>query len=225
MTSTWFFNDINLFNILCPHKVIEYKGKHHFDRYKKGDYVYFEEDASNKVYLIEKGKVKIGYYNDAGEEFVKIILCEGEIFGEKSILGEDKRNEFAQAIEEETSICPISIDQMQILLRNNADFSLKIYKFIGFRFKKLERRLQILLFKDVKTRLVEFLDDLSDDYGLKNVLTGDVIIKHPYTQKDIATLIGTSRPTINLVLNELKEAGVIDFDRNHILLKKIAYVS
>lgn len=223
MKSIWFFEDVNLFRILCPHKFKEYKACHEFNRYKKQDYIYFEQDRSNKVYLIEKGKVKIGYYSTEGDEIVKAILTKGELFGEKAILGEIQRDEFAQSVDNDTSICPIGVETMHDLMRNNTTFSFKVYKFIGFRFKRLERRLQLLLFKDSKTRLIEFLQELCDDFGYDCPKTGHKVIKHPYTQKDIASLIGTSRPTLNILMNELKEDKVIDFHRNEIIfLKNIA---
>jgi CRP-like cAMP-binding protein len=216
MNSIWIFEDVNLFNLLCPHKFKKYKACHDFDAYKKSDYIYFEEDAANKVYLIEKGKVKIGYYNEDGTEVVKAILRKGELFGEKAILGEEKRDEFAQSLDNNTSICPVGVNTMHDLMRDNKTFSLRIYKFIGFKFKKLERRLQLLLFKDSKTRLLEFLQELCTDYGYDCNTTGDHIINHPYTQKDIASLIGISRPTLNILMNELKEDEIIDFNRKQI---------
>lgn len=212
-----------MFKILCPHKFKAYRKSHEFTSYKKQDYIYFEADNSNKVFLIEKGKVKIGYYNESGDEVVKAILTKGELFGEKAILGERMRDEFAQSIDNETSICPIGVDTMHTLMRDNETFSFRVYKLIGFRFKKLERRLQLLLFKDSKTRLMEFLEELCDEYGYDCKDTGNRVIKHPYTQKDMASLIGTSRPTLNVLLNELKEEHLIDFNRKEIrLLKKIA---
>lgn len=213
MNSLWYFKDVNLFNILCPHKFELHKNDHEFDAYKKRDYIYFEQDSANKVYLIDQGKVKIGYYTENGEEVVKSILSKGELFGEKAILGEEKRNEFAQSIDNSTSICPVSVDTLHDLMRENQTFTLKIYKFIGFRMKKLERRLQLLLFKDTKTRLLEFLKELCEEYGYECEKTGANVVKHPYTQKDIASLIGTSRPTLNIIMNELKEANVIEFNR------------
>jgi CRP-like cAMP-binding protein len=220
MDSLWFFEDVNLFNILCPHKFKAYKKDHNFDAYRKEDYIYFEEDSSNKVYLIENGKVKIGYYNEDGGEVVKAILTRGELFGEKAILGESKRNEFAKSLDNKTSICPVGVETMLDLMRNNRTLSFKIYKIIGFRVKRLERRLQILLFKDAKTRVLEFLDELCADYGYDCEETGDKVINHPYTQKDIACLIGTSRPTLNIILNELKEGGILDFNRREIRIYK-----
>ncbi|MBT8272925.1 MAG: Crp/Fnr family transcriptional regulator, partial [Bacteroidia bacterium] len=140
-----------------------------------------------------------------------------------AILGADKRDEFAQSLDNKTSICPIGVQTMHDLMRDNQTFSFKIYKLIGFKLQKLERRLQILLFKDAKTRLMEFLNELCTEYGYDCEQTGDHIINHPFTQKEIACLIGTSRPTLNILLNELKEEKVLEFHRKHIrIYKKIA---
>lgn len=218
MSRIWFLENVNLFKMLCPHKFAEYKNSHKFKKYGKRDYIYFEEDSSSKVYLIEKGKVKLGNYTKDGNEVIKAILCKGEVFGENAILGEEKRNEFAQSIESKTSICPIGVPTLHNLMRRDNSFRLKIYKFISFRIKKIERRLQLLLFKDAKTRFLEFLNELDEDYGERCNLQNAKKIIHPYTQRDIANLIGVSRPTLNLLMNELKEEGIIEFNRKEIIL-------
>ncbi len=223
MKNIWYFEDVNLFKILCPHKYPAYKKTHDLSVYKKSDYIYFEEDSANKIYLIDTGKVKIGYYTEDGDEVIKAILSKGEIFGEKAILGINKRNEFAQSIDNKTAICPVGRDTMYSLMRDNVSVSFKIYKFIGLRIKRLERRLELLLFKDTKTRLLEFLKEMFEDYGYNCEKTGDQVICHPYTQKDIASLIGTSRPTLNILLNELKEENIINFSRKEIrIINKVA---
>jgi len=219
MKSFWIFEDVNLFSMLCPHKFKAYKSTHAFNKYGKEDYIYFEEDSANKVYLIENGKVKIGYYTEGGEEVVKAILSKGELFGETAILGDEKRDEFAMSLEKTTSICPVGVDTMYDLMRDNRTFSFSVYKLIGFRIKRLERRLELIMFKDAETRVTEFLKELAQEYGYCCPKTGDTVIKHPYTQKDIANLIGTSRPTFNSIMNKFKEAKRIDFSRNEIRLK------
>lgn len=220
MEKTWYLENVNLFKILCPHKYSDYKNCHNFKQYCKNDYVYFEKDACTKVFLIDKGKVKLGYYTSDGKEIVKAILGKGELFGEKAILGEEIRNEFAQSIDNKTSICPIEVNTLHELMRDNQTFTLKIYKFISFRIRKLERRLQILLFKDVKTRFLEFLEELCEDHGIGCEETGGIVVEHLYTQKDIASLIGSSRPTLNLIMNELKDEGIIKFKGKQILYLK-----
>ena len=215
----WFFEDINLYKILCPHKMKAYKDSHEFDKYAKKEFIYFTDESASKVYLIDQGKVKIGYYTEDGTEVIKAILSKGEIFGEKTILGENKHTEFAQAIDKDNSICSISTEELQGLMLKNRPLSIKLYRFIGFRIKKLERRLELLLFKDTRTRVLEFLSELENDFGIK-LVNGNVKIKHPYTQKDMASLLGTSRPSLNIIMNELKEEAYLDFNRNEIILKK-----
>ncbi len=215
----WFFEDINLYKILCPHKFKAYKNSHEFDKYDKKEFIYFTDESASKVYLIDQGKVKIGYYTEEGSEVVKAILSKGEIFGEKTILGEEKHTEFAQAIDKDNSICSISTEELQGLMLKNRPLSIKLYRFIGLRIKKLERRLELLLFKDTRTRVMEFLSELEKDFGTP-LLNGNIKIKHPYTQKDMASLLGTSRPSLNIIMNELKEEGFLDFNRNEIIIKK-----
>ena len=219
MRSIWVLEDVNLFSMLCPHKFKAYKNDHDFHNFKKEDYIYFQEDSANKVYLIEKGKVKIGHYTEEGDEVIKAILSKGELFGEKAILGLEKRDEFAMSLDNTTSICPVGVETMHDLMRDNKPFSFRIYKLIGFRIKRLERRLERILFKDAETRVNEFLQELAEDYGYCCPNTGDTVIKHPYTQKDIAHIIGTSRPTFNAIMNKFKEEQRIDFSRKEIRLK------
>jgi len=133
MKSIWVFEEVNLFKILCPHKFKAYKTAHKFNAYKKQDYIYFAKDTANKVYLIEKGRVKIGYYKEDGTEVVKAILNRGEMFGENAILDNNRREEFAQSIDNATSICPVSVEVLQDLMRDNHSLSLRIYKFIGLK--------------------------------------------------------------------------------------------
>jgi CRP/FNR family cyclic AMP-dependent transcriptional regulator len=219
MRSIWVLEDVNLFSMLCPHKFESYKKDHDFHNFRKEDFIYFQEDSANRVYLIEKGKVKIGHYTEEGEEVIKAILTKGELFGEKAILGVEKRDEFAKSVDNTTSICPVGVETMHDLMRDNKPFSFRIYKLIGFRIKRLERRLERILFKDAETRVDEFLKELAEDYGHSCPNTGDTVIKHPYTQKDIAHLIGTSRPTFNAIMNKFKEEKRIDFSRKEIRLK------
>ncbi|MPQ46817.1 cyclic nucleotide-binding domain-containing protein [Marinifilum sp. N1E240] len=211
--SIWCFENVNLFQILCPHRLKKYNNDH-FEGFKKGDFIYFPHDPSKSIFMVSKGKVKIITYNQDGEEVVKAILGKGEIFGEKAVLGEEKRGDYAMACTEPTELCPMKLPDMYELMRDNEKFGLSIYKLIGFRIRKMERRLEALLFKDVKTRLCDFLKDMAEENGIQN--NNQIIIRHFYTQKDFADLIGTKRETVTRLFNELKQEGVIDYSRKEI---------
>jgi CRP-like cAMP-binding protein len=211
MSGIWYFENVDLYKILCPHKLKRYE-TNHFERYGKGDFVYFKEDISRNIYMVNEGKVKLMYYTEEGEEVVKSVLTKGEIFGEMALLGEERRSDFAISVSEPTTLCPLTVDTMYELMRKNQRFSLIIYKIIGLRIKRLERRLEQLFFKDVKTRLAEFICELAEERG--KTKDNRIEVDHFYTHKDIADLIGSRRETVTALLNELKEEGLIDYSRN-----------
>jgi CRP-like cAMP-binding protein len=216
----WYFESVNLFNILCPHKVKVMGDKHQFIHYKRDDYVYFPHEKADSIYMIAQGRVKIGHYLEDGKEVVSSILTTGEIFGELALAGEETRRQFAQVMDENTSICPLGIEELKQLMYGDRELSFKMLKLVGLRLMKLERKLELLVFKDARTRIIEFLKDAASWKGKK--VGFETMIQTKLTHKDIAALTGTSRQTVTTILNELKEKNMINFDRRRILIRDIA---
>jgi len=211
--SFWYCDNIDLYSILCPPKLRDFQ-KEHYKQFGQGDLIYLEKDTAQKVYMVSKGKVKIAAYNEEGVEIVKAILTKGELFGEMVILGEEKRQDFAIALSKNTAVCPMTVDKMYGLMRDNKRFNTFIYKLIGFRVRKLERRLERILFKDATTRLKDFINELAVELGDK--MDNCILIKHPYTQNDMANLLGLRRETVNVLFQEFKEAATLDYKRYQI---------
>ena len=61
----------------------------------------------------------------------------------------------------------MSISDMQQLMANNRPLNFKIIKLIGIRIKKLERRIDSLVFKDARSRIIDFLRDMAIEKGKK----------------------------------------------------------
>ena len=204
----WYFENVDLFSILCPTKTPSMSEKHPMTKYGKDEYIYFPEEPSKHVFMIASGRVKIGGQTDDGKEMLHAILGEGEVFGELALTGEDKRKDFAQAMDSNTQICPMTIEDLEELMIENKTLSLKLYKLIGLRYRKLERKLESLVFKDARSRIIEFLKDMAEERGQK--VGFEMMIKNHLTHKDIASLTGTSRQTVTTILNELKEKNIIN---------------
>ena len=117
----------------------------------------------------------------------------------------------------------MNIDDMQVMMKSNQPLSLKIFKLMGLRIKKIERRLESLVFKDARSRVVEFLYELAEERGQK--VGFEIMVKNHFTHKDIASLTGTSRQTVTTILNELKEKNLINFDRRRILIRDMNKLS
>jgi CRP-like cAMP-binding protein len=161
------------------------------------------------IFLVAEGKVKVSFYDNEGNEQVIAFLSKGEILGETALFGQARYREFAQAVTDRTMVCKLGVDKARDLLRDYVPFSLTITKRFGEKTQRLERRLQILLFKDARQRLVEFIKDLCRDIGAPHANGIKVVLD--ITQSDIAALIGASRKTVSLLFTDLEMEGHVRF--------------
>ncbi|MBS1541927.1 MAG: Crp/Fnr family transcriptional regulator [Bacteroidetes bacterium] len=216
----WYFESVNLYKVLCPVKLKETEGTHTFINFMKDDYVYFEDQKADTIFFVAKGRVKIFYRNEQNKEVVKSILSTGEIFGELALAEEGKRSDFAQVMDNDTIICAWGLEDIKQLMLNDQEFSLSITKLVGLRLLKLERKFELLAFKDTRTRVVEFLKDAAEWKGRK--VGDEIVIMTPLTHRDIAKLVGLSRQSVSSTFNELKKENLIYFDRRRILIRDLA---
>lgn len=215
--SFWYLENIDITQILCPTKLTKEEMDRHIHKiYKKGEYIYLPEEFSDRIFFITEGRVKIGSYGDSGKEITKAILGKGEVFGELALIGEDKRRDFAYVMEEAT-VCAINTHEMNSLLRDRNDLTIFIMKIMGSRMLELEQRLESLVFKDSRSRIVEYLYDLASKKGQR--VGYEMLVRKFLTHQEIANLTATSRQTVNTVLNELREKNIITFDRRRLLVR------
>lgn len=182
----------------------------------KNSYIYHPGDASEVMFILKEGRVKVGNYSDDGREVIKSIVRPGEIFGEMGLAGEEKRHEFAITMKEECSFYMIYIEDLRKVMQDNPELSLRMITRIGSRIRRTESRLESIIFKDSRTRVVEFIKEMVDSVG--RVFGDEVLLEHFLTHQDIANLTGTSRQFVTSVLNDLKRDRIIKFDRNTILV-------
>jgi len=96
------------------------------------------------------------------------------------------------------------------------DLSLTITKWIGLRLRKVESRLENLIFQDVHTRLYTLLETLAEKYG-KDIPTGrKIAIK--LSHQELANLIGATRETVTFELNKMKKRGIIKVEGREFIL-------
>src|SRR5260221_10445590 len=120
-SALWYFESVNLYDILCSHKVKPMAERHTFNYFKKDQFIYFPDEPAQYIYMIADGRVRIGHYLDDGKEVVSAILSMGEIFGELALAGEEKRRDFAQAMDDKTTVCPLSIEELKALMWENKE--------------------------------------------------------------------------------------------------------
>lgn len=213
----WYVENIDLTHVFCPKKMgmgmIEAKDHLYFDA---NQYIYLPEEPARKIFLINEGRVKIGTYGADGKEVTKAILSPGEVFGELALINEGNRRDFAFSLET-TSLCVLEKEDLSTMLRERSELQLFFMRLIGNRTLQLEQRLENLMFKTSRSRITEFLHTLAETRG--RVVGYEREVRNMLTHKEIADLTGTSRQTVNAVLNDLRRQNILTFDRKRMLVR------
>ena len=212
--SLWFLENIDVTGIFCPQKLGRSNSPH--KTFDKGEYVYLPDQSADKIYFITEGRIKIGSYGESGKEITKAILQKGEVFGELSLIGENKRRDFAYAMEKST-MCALNLKEMKELMRDHNGLTLFLMKIMGSRVLDMEQRLESLVFKDSRSRIVEFLIDLANKKGER--VGYERVVRKFITHQEIANLTATSRQTVTTVLNELRNKNLLTFNRKRLLIR------
>ena len=186
----------------------------------KYSYIYMSDEPSMEVFFLTKGIIKTGNHSSDGREVIKTILHPFAMFGELSLIGEKKRQGFARAMNESIEYYALTTAKFQVLMREYHQLSMNFLQLIGGRLRRVESRLESLVFKDARTRIIEFIKDTASKRGRR--VGYEMLLKHCLTQQDIANLTGTSRQTVTSVLNDLKKSNLIYFNRNSILIRDMA---
>lgn len=216
--SLWYFENLKLDDILCPNKIDHASNGFAHRKYKKGEFIYLPKNDAQKMYIINNGSVKIGMQSESGKEITKAILREGEVFGELMLIGEGKRRDFAQALED-ISICEIEGSRINRLLIDRSDIRLFFMKLMGSRILKLEQRLESMVFKDSNSRIIDFLIELVAKRGER--VGYEYVVRKFITHQEIANLTATSRQTVTTTLNNLRSNNIITFDRRRLLVRDL----
>ena len=211
----WYLENFNLFENLDSKSMMELDKLIIDTETKTNEPVYFENEPSQTIYFLKEGRVKITKYLPDGSEKIIAIINPGEVFGEMAFLDEGERKDYAVTVDP-ARICAINKNDLAAFIEKNPALNLKMTKVIGLKLKKFSERIEDLIFKDADQRVTSFVLRYAEKNG-KNV--GDQIFVKPFLKhQTIGELTACSRQTVNTILTSLRKRGLIDFDRNKLII-------
>lgn len=86
----------------------------------------------------------------------------------------------------------------------------KLTKLIGLRLRKIQSRVEDLVFRDVPARLAHLLSELSKTEGVAD--KQGIRLKVKLTHQEMANLIGCSRETVSTTMGQFRDDGLIQMD-------------
>jgi CRP-like cAMP-binding protein len=205
----WYLKHIRLFDGISPSDMQEMEKITRMEEVKKRQPLYLTGDPSRNVYLLKRGRVKIANTAPSGKEVTFDILEPGEVFGELDAMEDAPRSTSAETLDD-ALICVIPRKDFDQYLAMHPNVTIKLTKLIGLRIKKIQSRVEDLVFRDVPARLAHLLSELGKTEGVAN--KQGIRLKVKLTHQEMANLIGCSRETVSTTMGQFRDDGLIQMD-------------
>ena len=211
--SVWYLKQVDWLQQLTADEAARLESRAMMRRFKKGQMVYVPHDAGETVLLLAVGRIKLKTVTPDGKEAILAFIEEGELFGELALVDGSPRGEFAEAVAESQVIAIPAADLGEVM-RNRPDVALGITRLVGLRRRRIENRLQNILFRSNRERVAHLLVELLDTHGVRNGAQWQIGLR--LSHQDLASLIGATRESVTLILGQLQLEKIIRVRRRQL---------
>lgn len=210
-----FLKGLSIFESFPNHEVDKLLGLFVEENYNKDEYIFYEGELCNYLYLVYQGRVKIIKHSSSGKDIIIDIIPPGEIFGAVPLLS---GNPFpASAIAGDPSIIlKLSKSYYIDLEKKFAGLTSSIAKTMGKRLVTAHEIMQTIAVEKVEIRIAKTLLKLFREQ------TSEENIPISITRQELADMIGTTVETSIRVLSKFKKKGLITSQRGKIWIKNLS---
>ncbi|HEV3312755.1 MAG TPA: Crp/Fnr family transcriptional regulator [Chloroflexota bacterium] len=184
--------------------------------FRRGDVVFHQGDPSGRLFVVEEGWVKLTRQSDGGDELLIDVFGPGSLFGEVSIFSNEPRTGTVAAIEPVT-MTALSRDSFYKLVLTHPRIALGCLEILAGRLRASDELVQDMSFLDVPARLAKRLLELADQRGVDTA--GGRMIDLRITQEELATMVGTTRESINKTLAVFRRQGILGNASGRMVIK------
>jgi CRP/FNR family transcriptional regulator, global nitrogen regulator len=186
------------------------------ESFDRGKTIFFPGDPAERVYLLQKGAVKLSRVYEAGEEITVSLLRENSIFGVLSLITGVKSDRFYHAVAfTPVEILSVPVEQMEKAFKEQPELAVLILQSLATRILQTEMMIETLAHRDMGSRLVSFLLILCNDFGVP-AAAGGVTIDLKLSHQAIAEAIGSTRVTITRLLGDMRDNNAISIHKKKI---------
>jgi len=186
--------------------------------FKKDQLIYKESSLTETVYFVEKGSIVLGCHSESGEDVITSLLFANQMFGEQGLLGLRERQEFAQS-KQKTTVVVVPLHQLRKVMLENGSLGIEVNRLILKKFNIMQDKWKSQIVDYARTRVIDFILYLVENNGRR--VGYEWIIDQFFPHREIAGIIGSSRQTVTVTLNELRQKNIIYFDRKRLIVRDI----
>lgn len=184
-------------------------------RFARRRALYEAEEPAQAVYVGAAGRIRIVRRGTEDRPFTLAYRGPGELVGESALAGDGLHHDTALAHDQIEAV-KVPFRLAAKLLETHPVFGLRMLTLVNARRCAAEARLEALLARTVASRLVSFLLEAAQSYGIPE--SRGTLVGVKFTHQEIASYVGATRETVTLTLGDLKRRNLLAFDHRRVVL-------
>jgi len=182
-------------------------------RFKRDETVFHQGDPGDALYIVASGRVKVVLPSpDASEGAILATLARGQFFGELAMLDGQPHSADVVAIEPTETLVLGRVD-FERLFESEPSIRRSLVLALARELRRLTDHVEALHFLDLPQRLAQRIAEIA--LASPDAQPGtEVRLDWPYTQAELAGMVGGSRESVNRLLADFVGRGLIRFERD-----------
>ena len=186
-----------------------------YSDYTRGEQVFEEGEQGDTLFIVIRGKIKIGRRATDGRENMLSLMGPSDMFGELSLFDPGPRTATA-AVLTDARLASLAHTALRPWIKDRPEIAEQLLRVLARRLRRTNDALADLIFTDVPGRVAKALLELAQRFGTPE---GDgVRVHHDLTQEELAQLVGASRETVNKALADFSTRGWMRGDSRAVTL-------
>lgn len=186
-------------------------------RFRRDETVFHQGDPGDALYVVASGRVKVLLpAPDSGEAAILATLGPGEFFGELAMLDGEPHSASVIALEP-TEALMLGRADFERLFDGQPSIRRSLVVALAGQLRRLTVHVEALHFLDLPDRLAQRIAELALANPAVNEST-EVCLDWPYTQAELAGMVGGSRESVNRLLADFVARGLIRFERDTLVV-------
>lgn len=194
-------------------------------RFRRGETIFHAGDPGDALFVVASGQVKITIPPDDGSEpAILTTIGPGGFFGELALLDGARRSATAVALDAVTTEV-LRRDAFDRLVDEQPPLRRALLAALAGEVRRLTVQVEELHFLDLPGRLARHLLRSAAGAGSGHsgdveaaLPVGEIRMPWPYTQAELAGMIGGSRQTVNRLLADFVGAGLLRFEGDDLVI-------
>ena len=193
-------------------------------KFRRGETVFHVEDPGDALFLVTSGEIKIVLPSEEGAEPVILTTVgRGGFFGELALLDGRPRSASAIAVRPAETLV-LRRDAFDRLVDAEPALRRAMFAALTGEIRRLTGQIADLHFLDLPGRLARHLlrmggaEDILDGRARSDDPAQPIRLVWPYTQSELAGMIGGSRQSVNRMLSDFVQEDLLRFEANELVI-------